>query len=124
MSRKTDVELALWRSRLLRAKVARGAVEDACAIVARHTARLDRVNLEGCNGVPKEYDPARREWVMGLDDADTARHEETREKSRAAIVAALRPLLTPGCRFTWYTDPRGGTVVRVYDRANRRDAFL
>lgn len=121
---KKDVELALWRSRLLRANVRNGALQDACAIVSRHAARLDRVNMEGCNGVPKEYDSARREWLMGLDDTDTARHEVTREKSRAAIVAALRPILTPGCLFTWYTDPRGGAVVRVYDKTNRRDCFI
>jgi hypothetical protein len=121
---KDKVELALWRSRLLRANVRGGVLQAACAVVSRHAARLDRVNMEGCNGVPKEYDSARHEWIMGLDDSDLSRHEATTEKSRAAIVAALRPVLTPGCQFTWYSDPRGGAVVRIYDKANRRDCFV
>ena len=121
---KVSVELALWRSGLLRAKIARGALESACSIVSRHAARLYRINLEGCNGVPKEWDSARREWHMGLDDDDTARHEKQRAESRAAIRAALSPFLTPGCNWTWYTDPRGGTVARIYNKENTRDAFI
>ena len=121
---KVAVELALWRSGLLRAKLARGALQDACAIVSRHAARLDRVNMEGCNGVPKEWDSARREWHMGLDAADTARHEKQTEVSRAAIRAALAPFLTPGCVWDWKTDPRGGRVLRISDKANRRDCWV
>ncbi len=45
---KTDVELALWRSRLLRADVRNGALQDACAI--------DRWNRDdGCG--PSRIDP-------------------------------------------------------------------
>lgn len=128
MSKKTVIELNLWRSRLLRAKLATGlatgALQDACAVVARHAARLDRINLEGCNGVPKEWDSARREWIMGLDDGDAARHEKQTAESRAAIREALSPFLTPGCVWHWKTDPRAGAVLRISDKANRRDVWI
>jgi hypothetical protein len=124
MSKKTDIELALWRSGLLRCKIARGALESACATVARHAARLDRINQEGCNGVPKTWNEARREWDMGLDDGDTARHEKQTIESRKGIRAALAPFLTPGCVWYWKTDPRAGCVLRIADKPNRRDCFI
>lgn len=124
MSKKTVIELNLWRSRLLRAKLANGALQDACAVVARHAARLDRINMEGCNGVPKEWDSARRDWIMGLDESDTARHEKQTVESRAAIRKALSPFLTPGCVWHWKTDPRAGAVLRISDKANTRDVWI
>jgi hypothetical protein len=124
MSKKTDIELSLWRSGLLRRKIARGALESACATVARHAARLDRINLEGCNGVVKGYDSARKEPIMGLDGSDTARHGKHKEESRKAIRAALAPFLTPGCVFNWVPDARAGCVLRLSDKTNRRDCFI
>lgn len=123
MAKKTDIELALWRSGLLRERIANGAFQDACAIAARHVVRLERNALAACNGVPKEWDPARKEWTMGLDDHDTARMDRENKASRAALESALRPFLTPGCVWKYYGDPRGANV-RIRDKANRRDAFL
>jgi hypothetical protein len=122
---KDKVELALWRSGLLRANLrGRGGFSAACAVVSRHAARLDRINMEGCNGVPKVWIPARQEWEMGLDDSDTARHEKHTAESRAAIRAALAPYLTPGCVWHWKTDARAGCAVRISDKGNRRDVFI
>jgi hypothetical protein len=123
MAKKDSVELALWRSGLLRAKVARMALQDACAIVSRHAARLERINLEACNGVPKWCATLQR-FEQGLDDSDVARHEHQTAESRAAIRAALAPFLTPGCVWHWKTDPRAGCAVRISDKRNWRDVFL
>ena len=84
MARKTDIELALWRSRLLRASFATGVFQDACAVAARQVARLERNALVACNGVPKEWDSVRREYTMGLDDADTARMDKENKAARGA----------------------------------------
>ena len=123
MARKTDIELALWRSRLLRASFATGVFQDACAVAARQVARLERNALAACNGVPKAWDSVRREHIMGLDDADTARMDKENKAARAALESALRPFLTPGCVWKYYGDPRGA-VVRIRNKANDRDVFL
>jgi hypothetical protein len=123
MTRKADIELALWRSGLLRKSIANGALQDACAVAARHVVRLERNALAACNGVPKGWDAAGREPIMGLDDSDTARMDKENTAAQAALQSTLRPFLTPGCVFKFYSDPRGANV-RIRNKQNTRDAFL
>ena len=122
MTRK-DIELALWRSGLLRRTLATGALQDACAATARHLARVQRAREGLCNGVPKEWDARRREHIMGLDDADTDRLTADVAKGQAAVEKALRPFLTPGTVWRWRSDPRYGHL-RLSDKGNTRDLFL
>ena len=123
MSTATDIELALWRSRLLRQTLASGALEDACEAAARIVAKIERNREAQCNDLPKVWIPARNEWEMGLTEADGMRRDSELKALRAKLEAALRPFLTPGCVWKHYDAPRGG-VARIRDKENRRDVFI
>lgn len=124
MTTAKDIELTLWRSRLLRQDFATGPFEDACKAAARIVAKIARARMAETNGLPKEYDAARREWHMGLTEEDGARLAQEIKAGRAKLQDALRPFLTPGCVWKFYDDPRAVSVARVRDKDNRRDAFL
>jgi hypothetical protein len=124
MKRHEKIELEIHRSGLLSSTARRVDIETACKALSRHVSRMDRLRLELCNGVPKEWDSARREWIMGLDDSDTARIESQWGESRDAVTRAARSILKRGLRFTWYRDPRGAAVVRIYNNSNTKDVFL
>lgn len=118
-----DVELALWRSGLVKAKVRAHNVTHAAKELTRAANTIRRVNLEACNGVPK-WDNKLGRIVNGLDDSDRARHEKAIAQARANIETVARDVLTRGLVFRFYTDPRAGCAVRISDTANRRDCFL
>lgn len=124
MTKADKVELELWRSGLLSSAARNQDIKLAARAISRAATTLDRINLEACNGVPKEWDSARREWCMGLDESDMEHHEHETKKARAAIMSAAREVMKRGLLFTWYTDPRGGSVVRIYNKANTKDMFV
>lgn len=123
MSIALQTELALYRGKLLRASFANGAFQDACKIAARHIARIDRIRLIECNGVPVYRGPRFEPDARSRTDEEQALADKQESESRAAIQSALRPFLTPGCVFKFYSDPRAA-VCRVSNRQNTRDAFL
>lgn len=118
-----DVELALWRSGLVKPKMRAHLVTHAAKELTRAANTIRRVNLETCNGVPK-WDSKLVRIMNGLDDSDMARHEKAIAQARAKIETVARDILTRGLVFKFYTDPRAGCAVRISDMANRRDCFL
>jgi len=121
---KADVELAMWRSGLVSDKARANHVISAAKDIARASNILRRINIEKCNGVPKRYDSARREWEMGLDDSDVARHEKQESKARANLESAARDVLKRGLVFKFYTDPRARVACRISDAQNMKDCFV
>lgn len=119
----TTVELALYRSGLIRPKTYPRAVTVACEAISRHVARIARHRLNACNGINR-YDPRAGRVLASWTEADQAKAECETDASRKAIRDELRPLLVSGCVWDWKTDPRAGCVLRISDKANRRDAFV
>ena len=123
MATATDIELNLYRSGLLRARVNAYHLQTACKSIARHVARIRRHQLNACNGIPRwdaKAKQVRASWTE--QDAENAKRET--DASRAAIRDALKQFLTPGCVWDWKTDPRAGCVLRIRDKNNRRDCFI
>ena len=129
MAAATNIELNLYRSRLLRAGVNAYHLETACKSIARHVARINRHQLNAYNAVQR-WDAVQR-WGVKAQQVPASWTEQDAEKaereidaSRAAIRDALKQFLTPGCLWAWKTDPRAGCVVRIRDKNNRRDCFI
>jgi hypothetical protein len=124
MSKRSDaIEVALYRGDVLRQRFVRHHLTRSCEIVARHVARLNRWRILQCNGIER-WDSKARGMFAGWTDEDQARMEREVEKSRGAIEDQLRPFLTPGCVWKFYTDPRAGVLLRISTRDNRRDCFF
>lgn len=124
MSKRSDsIELALYRGGVLRKSVVPHHLTQACEIVARHAARLDRLRLAQCNGIPR-WDPKSQGVFPTWTDEDRARAARETEESRAAIREQLKAFLGRGCGWKFYTDPRAGVVLRISTRDNRRDCFF
>ena len=123
MATATNIELSLYRSRLLRAGVNAYHLETACKSIARHVARINRHQLNACNGIPR-WDVKAQQVLASWTEQDAEKAEREIEASRAALRDALKQFLTPGCLWYWKTDPRTGCVVRIRDKNNRRDCFI
>lgn len=123
MTKAANIELALYRSGLLRAKINPRHLELACKGLTRHVARIDRHRVNACNGINR-WDQQLQRMMASWTEDDQAKADKETADSREAIQDALRAFLTPGCVWNWYTDPRAGVVARIRDKDNRRDAFL
>lgn len=120
---KTDVELAMWRSGLVRDNVRPLHVESAAKDVARASNVLRRINIEKCNGVP-HWNQRLRIVESRLDESDVARHEKQESKARANLESAARDVLKRGLVFKFYSDPRAGVACRIFNKANTKDCFV
>lgn len=123
MATATNIELSLYRSGLLRAGVNAYHLETACKSIARHVARINRHQLNACNGIPR-WDAKAQQVLASWTEQDAEKAKRETDASRAAIRDALKQFLTPGCVWDWKTDPRAGCVVRIRDKNNRRDCFV
>lgn len=125
MTRATDIELALYRSRLLRkdANVNPHHFSKACRFVAKQAARIARHQLNACNGIER-YDVKARQMLASWTEDDQAKADRETEESRKAIVDALSSFMTRGLKWDWKTDPRAGCVLRISDKRNVYDAFI
>ena len=123
MATATNIELNLYRSQLLRAGVNAYHLETACKSIARHVARINRHQLNACNGIQR-WDVKAQWWLASWTEQDAEKAERETAASRAAIRDALKQFLTPGCFWYWKTDPRAGCIVRIRDKNNRRDCFI
>ena len=123
MATATNIELNLYRSRLLRAGVNAYHLETACKSIARHVARINRHQLNAYNGVQR-WGVKAQQVLASWTEQDAEKAEREIDASRAAIRDALKQFLTPGCFWYWKTDPRAGCVVRIRDKNNRRDCFI
>ena len=123
MATATNIELSLYRSGLLRAGVNAYHLQTACKSIARHVARINRHQLNACNGIPR-WDVKAQQVLASWTEQDAEKAERETDASRAASRDALKPFLTPGCVWDWQTDPRAGCVLRIRDKNNRRDCFV
>ena len=120
-----DTELDLWRSGLLASATKARDVTDAAQALAKAANTLQRVREAECNGVPQPgtWDPARREYQMGLTTADIAKLETQCTKAQTKVRDTLFSVLARGFVVKYYPDPRG-TLLRVTNRDNTRDFLL
>ena len=123
MATATNIELNLYRSQLLRAGVNAYHLQTACKSIARHVARIRRHQVNACNGIQR-WDVKAQRVLASWTEQDAEKAERETDASRAAIRDALKQFLTPGCVWDWKTDPRAGCVLRIRDKANRRDCFI
>ena len=123
MATATNIELSLYRSGLLRAGVNAYHLQTACKSIARHVARIRRHQVNACNGIQR-WDVKAQRVLASWTEQDAEKAERETDASRAAIRDALKQFLTPGCVWDWKTDPRAGCVLRIRDKANRRDCFI
>lgn len=119
----TSIELALYRSGLLRATTRPRDLTAACKAISRHAARLARHQLNACNGIER-WDQNAQRFLASWTEEDQAKAERETDESRKAIGDELRAFLTSGCVWDWKTDPRAGCVLRITDKDNRRDVFI
>ena len=123
MATATNIELSLYRSGLLRAGVNAYHLQTACKSIARHVARINRHQLNACNGIQR-WDAKAQQVLASWTEQDAEKAERETDDSRAAIRDALKQFLTPGCVWDWKTDPRARCVLRIRDKNNRRDCFI
>lgn len=115
----TELELEIRREGLLKKTATLTDVISACTVAAGAARRHKRLALQACNGLPKEYDAARKEWHMGLSEEDSARIDSQMAKARDDAHKALRAILKPGLEYDFRND-HVYCMVRVRDKANRR----
>jgi len=115
----TDLELELRRENLLCKRAALRDVIAACKVATGAARRHRRLAEQSCNGLPKEYDAARREWIMGLTEEDSARIDSQMQKARDDAHKALKAILVPGLEYDFRND-HVYCMVRVRDKENRR----
>ena len=119
MTQADMLELEIRRENLLRKSARLRDVRESCAVAARAAARHQRLAETACNGLPKDYDAARRVWHMGLTEADSARIERQMAECRDKAHKALKTILVPGLEYDFRND-HVYCMVRVRDKANRR----
>lgn len=119
MTQGDALELEIRRENLLRKTARLPSVKAACTTAAKAAAKHKRLAHIECNGLPKEWDAARREYRMGLDEADVARIDAQMVDCRGKALAALKAILTPGLEYDFQNDAVY-CMVRVRDKANRR----
>lgn len=124
MSTKSEkIELALYRSGMLRKNINGLHLQEACKALSRHIARISRWRLAQCNGIDR-WDSKAHGFFASWTDEDQARADKETAESKAAIQKALRQFAAPGVVFKWYSDPRAGAVVRLSNKQNTRDCFI
>lgn len=123
MSKADKIELALYRSMLLKRDIAERYLTAACKVVARHVSRLDRWRIAECNGIER-WDSKAHGLFATWTEEDQARADKETAESRSIIQQELKPFLTPGCTWKFYTDPRAGSVARISTKDNTRDCFI
>lgn len=119
MTQGDALELEIRRENLLKKTARLRDVRTACAVAAKAAVKHKRLAYIECNGLPKEWDAARREYRMGLDEADTARIDAQMSDCRAKALTALKSILTPGLEYDFQNDPVY-CMLRVRDKDNRR----
>lgn len=119
MTQADVLELEIRREGLLKKTARLHDVQEACAVAAKAAARHKRLAETSCNGLPKEWDSARREWIRWLDESDSARIDRQMKECREKALAALKSILTPGLEYDFRND-HVYCMVRVRDKANRR----
>lgn len=115
----TSIELNLYRERLVSSTTRPTELTAVCKRVARLAGKYQRAALAGCNGLPKQWDSRRKEWIMGLSEGDTEMLDATIEKARVTIETELRRVLIRGLEYDFRNDPRY-TLLRIRTQDNRR----
>ena len=92
----------------------RNALEDAAKLVKCANA-ITRQCVNMCNGIPKTYSQARREWDMGWDEADQDKADKIIERNQKKLreIASdyqLDKSLPANERIEFQRDPRGCCV--------------
>lgn len=123
MTKATDIELALYRSRLLRSSITPHHFTEACKIIARHASIIARHQINACNGIDR-WDAKLQRLIASWTEEDREVADAQTAKGRKVIAEALKPFLTPGCKWDWKTDPRAGSVLRITDKSNSRDVWI
>ena len=113
------LELEIRREGLLKKTARLRDVRVACSVAAKAGAKHRRLAHIECNGLPKAWNAARREYDMGLDESDVARIDQQMQDCRDAARAALKSILVPGLEYDFQNDAVY-CMVRVRDKANRR----
>jgi hypothetical protein len=113
------LELEIRREGLLRKTARLRDIRVACDTAAKAAAKHRRLAHVECNGLPKAWNPARREFDVGLDASDVARIDAQMQDCRDRALAALKSILTPGLEYDFQNDAVY-CMVRVRDKANRR----
>ena len=113
------LELEIRREGLLKKTARLRDVRVACATAAKAAAKHKRLAHIECNGLPKAWNAARREFDMGLDESDVARIDAQMQDCRDKARAALKSILVPGLEYDFQNDAVY-CMVRVRDKANRR----
>lgn len=119
MTNSERLELEMRREGLIKSTARQGDIAEACKVATRCATRHKRLAEQSCNGLPKEYDAARREWVMGLTEDDSARIDRQMRECRDKAHKALKSILVPGLEYDFRND-HVYCMVRVRDKANRR----
>lgn len=115
----TDIELNLYRERMISGTARPRDVTAACKAVARLAGKYERAALAELNGVPDTWDAARKEWTTRLTEADQDRLTAGIEKARAEIEKTLRAVLVRGLEYDFRRDARY-TLLRIRTKDNRR----
>ncbi|MGA1831625.1 hypothetical protein [Rhizobium wenxiniae] len=123
MSKAENIELAIYRSGLLRKACKAHHLTIACKTVARHVGRLDRWRTAECNGIER-WDAKAGGMFATWTEADQARADKESAESRDAIRQVLKTFIVPGCLWKFYEDPRAGSVARISNKDNTRDCFI
>jgi hypothetical protein len=119
MTKAEKLELELRRESLLKKSAKLRDVTEACQVATRCATRHKALAEHGCNGIPKEYDARRKEWIMGLSEDDSKRINQEMKTCRDKALRALRSILTPGLEYDFQND-HAYCMVRVRDKENRR----
>ena len=119
MTTPEKLELELRREGLISKSARLRDIESACKAATRCAAKHKRLAHVSCNGLPKEYDAARRDWVMGLSEDDSAKIDRQMKECRDKALSALKSILVPGLEYDFRND-HVYCMVRVRDKENRR----
>jgi hypothetical protein len=119
MTKAEQFELEIRREGLLRKTAQLSDIIDACKVATRCASKHQRLAHDECNGIPKEWDSARKEWIMGLSVGDGARIDKEMKDCRDKAHKALKSILVPGLEYDFRND-HVYCMVRVRDKENRR----
>ena len=119
MTSAEKLELELRRENLLKKSARLRDVAAACKIAARAATKHNRLAHIECNGLPQEYDTERKEYIMGLTEAQAKKIDNDMAAARAAALEALKSILVPGLEYD-FQNAAVYCMVRVRDKENRR----
>jgi len=119
MTKAETLELEIRREGLLRSTAVLRDIIAACEAASRAATKHKRLAETKCNGLPKAYDSARKDWIMGLTEDDQAKIDKQMHDARAAAEKALRSILVAGLEYDFRNDAVY-CMVRVRDKQNRR----